>query len=176
MHLVREFLFRLLSPDPDKEITSHPQRGDPGVNPQSYRKCVKCGFVKLLAIFPLVQEAVEGDWRRHKICRVCLGNRLAIAQKKRGSFDAKKARIRAWSNAYRFRKSQATPKWVDHDAIEAIYWEAQMKNYETGVKHQVDHIIPLKHHLVCGLHIPGNLRVITATENIKKKNKWVWTG
>ncbi len=66
-----------------------------------------------------------------------------------------------------------TPKWAKKEDIQAIYEEAKRLTIETGIKHQVDHIIPLKHPLVCGLHVKENLRVITQEENYKKNNKFI---
>ena len=75
----------------------------------------------------------------------------------------------------RARKQQATPRWLtdQHRAeIEAFYVEAARLTQETGVAHQVDHIIPITHKLVSGLHVPWNLQVITASENASKSNRF----
>jgi 5-methylcytosine-specific restriction endonuclease McrA len=37
---------------------------------------------------------------------------------------------------------------------------------------QVDHVIPLRHPLVCGLHAIANLQYLTGPDNLKKGNKW----
>lgn len=72
----------------------------------------------------------------------------------------------------RSAKIQATVKWADKEKIKQIYADAARISIETGIKHHVDHIIPLRNKLVCGLHVPENLRVITATENLSKRNSF----
>lgn len=69
------------------------------------------------------------------------------------------------------REKKATPHWVDKKEIKKIYIEARKLTKETGTSYQVDHIIPLVHKEVCGLHIPQNLRIVTAEENMKKAGK-----
>ena len=76
----------------------------------------------------------------------------------------------AVNRSKRLRKS--TPPWVDLDAIAAIYTEARRLTAETGIVHHVDHIIPLNGRNVCGLHIPINLRIVPATINLSKSNKY----
>lgn len=71
--------------------------------------------------------------------------------------------------------SERTPKWLtaqDFDVIDWYYASAKMTEAETGIPHQVDHIIPLQGKLVSGLHVPNNLQVIPASENLKKSNHW----
>ena len=40
------------------------------------------------------------------------------------------------------------------------------------VKYSVDHIIPIQHELVCGLHVEHNLQIIPLIDNIRKHNKF----
>ena len=65
----------------------------------------------------------------------------------------------------------ATPKWVDRQAILAVYRQAVLLTEESGVLHEVDHIIPLKSKRVCGLHVPWNLRPLPQAENRRKRNR-----
>ena len=66
----------------------------------------------------------------------------------------------------------ATPVWANRDIINELYKTAQKLTTETGIPHAVDHIIPLKHPLVCGLHNEANLQILTKEENSKKNNKF----
>ena len=69
-------------------------------------------------------------------------------------------------------KRKATPSWANLAAIDVLYIEAKRREIETGVKWHVDHIVPLKSKLVCGLHVEANLAVLTASENIAKSNRY----
>ena len=62
-------------------------------------------------------------------------------------------------------KLQAIPPWADLEKIKEFY-----QNCPEG--HHVDHIVPLRHPLVCGLHVSENLQYLTAEENLKKGNTW----
>jgi len=59
----------------------------------------------------------------------------------------------------------AKPSWVDDKELEYIYGIAKEKNLV------VDHIVPLQHERVCGLHVPANLRCIPQKINAWKSNK-----
>lgn len=74
------------------------------------------------------------------------------------------------SQRYRAMLMLSTPKWSNLKAIEAIYAERDRRNKEySGIgPFQVDHIVPIQGRTVCGLHVPANLRVIPAQENMRK--------
>jgi 5-methylcytosine-specific restriction endonuclease McrA len=80
-------------------------------------------------------------------------------------------------NKVRRRKHrQATPPWITRkqkSEIRQLYQIAITMTKTTGEQYVVDHIVPLRSEVVCGLHVPWNLRVITREENLKKSNKMI---
>ena len=70
-------------------------------------------------------------------------------------------------------KRSASPNWITGEMraeIAAFYRQSEELSALTGVKHEVDHIVPLRGKTVCGLHLPWNLQVIPAHENRRKSN------
>ena len=49
---------------------------------------------------------------------------------------------------------------------------AALRNKLTGVKWEVDHIVPLASRIVCGLHAETNLRVVPKLVNRIKGNRF----
>lgn len=69
----------------------------------------------------------------------------------------------------------ATPSWItskEHLSMEKIYKEAKKRTKEDGRPFVVDHDIPLRGEIVCGLHIPENLRVRLGVNDHKKSNSF----
>lgn len=88
------------------------------------------------------------------------GREKYARNKHHGTYTANTAKRRA-------KRMQATPAWLtdsDFAEITKLYSERQAGFH-------VDHIVPLQGRNVCGLHVPWNLRIITAEENLKKSNK-----
>lgn len=86
--------------------------------------------------------------------------------------------IRADTKARRRKHRDATPSWLTRkqkSEIRQLYQIALTMTQTTGERYVVDHIIPLRSDVVCGLHVPWNLRVITQEENLKKSNKFLDT-
>ena len=89
-------------------------------------------------------------------------------EKNRGKKNAESAKRHA-------DKMQRTPVWLsaeDKTRIKCYYQLAQMRNQESGFKWHVDHKVPLRGSKVCGLHVPWNLQVIPAAENLSKNNRF----
>ena len=80
----------------------------------------------------------------------------------------------ALQNKRRADKLKATPSWLSKEQlkdIEILYTLAKETTLKTKELHHVDHIIPLRGKTVCGLHVPWNLQVIPAKENLRKSNR-----
>lgn len=71
------------------------------------------------------------------------------------------------------KKIRATPGWTNHVAVGEFYALAAIKTRLTGQPWHVDHIVPLRSPLVCGLHTHYNLAVILGVDNNRKGNR-VW--
>lgn len=109
-------------------------------------------------------------------------NRDVIASRKRSHYWANRDRLLAEKSSYAKRNphifaanrakrvaqtKRATPAWADRQAIADFYQEARYFGME------LDHIVPLKSDLVCGLHWEGNMQLLDASENRSKRNR-VW--
>lgn len=72
--------------------------------------------------------------------------------------------------ARRAGTDRATPAWADRAAIKAVYLDCIRLTKETGITHEVDHVVPLNGELVSGLHVHWNLKAIPASDNRLKSN------
>lgn len=78
---------------------------------------------------------------------------------------------------YRAMKKNANPNWSDAGYIQDLYTNCReaeeiFSNIGISIKFHVDHIVPLQHELVCGLHVEGNLQILNARENHSKNNRF----
>jgi hypothetical protein len=71
----------------------------------------------------------------------------------------------------KFAIERATPAWADHALIDEIYSLTKLLSEQTGEVWEVDHIVPLRSPLVCGLHVPANLFPMRGLANARKGNK-----
>ena len=77
---------------------------------------------------------------------------------------------------YRTRKYKAIPSWAESEwekfFLAEIYHLSNIRSELTGVKHHVDHKVPLKSDMVCGLHCSDNLQILEWHINISKSNRY----
>ena len=160
------------------------------------KKCTKCGEIKPLSEYHFRHNTRD---KRVSHCKLCANaahklwvaaNAASISEYQR-AYDKGRAndkreysKTRRRENALasdRWRKKNpvkslvstalrlarvrvAQPPWADIDKMRTVYWRARTWNMH------VDHIVPLKSNLVCGLHVWENLQLLSPVENLKKKN------
>lgn len=156
------------------------------------RRCPKCNTVKEIQDFSIDVSRKNG---RQCYCRGCqlkiYEGKKEIAKKQRQEryaahkekeklkmkeyYFSNRAGYRERNALRRASKLSATPPCLtplDFYQIKNIYSKAQELSKSSGEAWHVDHIIPLQHEKVCGLHVPWNLQIITASENYAKNNKF----
>lgn len=74
-----------------------------------------------------------------------------------------------WASKVKGKPGWLTP--IQLAQIEEFYEVCLAVNVQTGLKHEVDHIIPINGKTVCGLHVPWNLQILPSYENRSKSNK-----
>lgn len=102
------------------------------------------------------------QWRRD--------NATHVQQNYRRWASANRDKVNALIAKRQAMKLRATPRWADINAIATFYEEAARLTRETGVRHEVDHIVPIRSRIVCGLHVEHNLQILTSIENKTKSN------
>lgn len=113
-------------------------------------------------------EQIEAQRKRNR-------ERMRVENLAADKLIRKRQNERISGAATKAAKLRATPAWADLSEISCIYKEAERLTQETGIPYHVDHIVPLKSPLVCGLHTPANLTPLPASENCSKGNRW-WPG
>jgi hypothetical protein len=93
-------------------------------------------------------------------------NKDAVSARVKAARPKHRARDTALSRTKKARRINATPAWADLAAIKRIYARAAELGFH------VDHIIPLRSKLVCGLHVETNLRPLPPVDNMKKHNSF----
>ena len=72
------------------------------------------------------------------------------------------------------KRKLRVPKWLTKEQIaymDAVHMEAKALR-KGGLNVHVDHIIPLCGDNISGLHVPENLEIVPALDNLLKNNTW----
>lgn len=70
---------------------------------------------------------------------------------------------------------ERTPKWLSVKQLQEIqdwYTIRRQMTYLYGETCHVDHIVPLRGRDVSGLHVPWNMQILTAVDNLSKSNRF----
>ena len=151
------------------------------------KTCIRCNETKDATEFHKHKGTKDGRLNK---CRSCVLKsvakwRLDNPESRAKEYRRAKAKdplqykAKAAARASKRRRSveNAQPKWADQQYIYDLYANAAEANalFEAvGVKpnFEIDHIVPLQHTKVCGLHVEHNLQVLPAKENQRKSNKF----
>jgi 5-methylcytosine-specific restriction endonuclease McrA len=146
------------------------------------KHCFGCKTTKLKSEFSKCSSRRDGLQTQCKECKHVTATNWRIKNKSRSNAITEKwrkanldkdcARVARRSAA----KSDRMLKWGKETLkkdIQIWYTRAKLASTFMGGNWHVDHIVPLRGKTVSGLHVPWNLQILPAIENIKKGNKHV---
>ena len=122
-------------------------------------------------------DAKQAYYRRNRDAVIARAQARPVEEKRayRNTWkENNQEQVLADNKVRRRKHRQATPPWISRKQksdMRALYQAAIYMTKTTGEQYVVDHIVPLRSEVVCGLHVPWNLRVITREENLRKSNK-----
>jgi hypothetical protein len=149
--------------------------------------CRRCDTLKPKAMFSKRTDRPNGLQSRCNACAREIHNEWRLLNKARRAADmaAWRAKNPGKSSVWRKRwqqnnlavcraanarrhaaKLRAVPPWAEAEKIALVYSKARQLGLE------VDHVVPLQHPLVCGLHVWANLQLLHESENARKKNNY----
>jgi hypothetical protein len=162
--------------------------------------CVDCQILKPLESFYQDKKRTDGKMKQCIDCNKAsrANYRENNRQKERNRWkkynasspEVARKRVKRWRKnnpgkeraKKRTRDAQAInacPPWAKtkemKERLLAHYLHAEWLEKVTGSSFHVDHIIPLQSDFVCGLHVPENLMVLSAEDNMRKNGYW-WPG
>jgi hypothetical protein len=183
----REWMRRYRAAHPDKFLV--PQRPSRATKPKREEcECSVCHKILTPEHFIMLRvRKPDGEtWEGLSAeCRSCRNKRFRTWYAKDPAKQVKRAYDYVRSNPHakaaknnrdmirymRRKKKRGCPPWADQEKIETIYMLADFLTKKTGTAYEVDHIYPLIHKHSCGLHVPWNMRIITAKANQAKGNR-----
>jgi hypothetical protein len=101
-------------------------------------------------------------------------NRETIRQRGKKHYEDNKALYLMYSRTRKATIKKRTPPWLSDEQfseIKDVYLNCKSISESTEILHHVDHIVPLCGKNVCGLHVPWNLQILKAEDNLGKSNK-----
>jgi len=153
-------------------------------NYDNAKSCCKCYSIQYRKAN---KETVEQTVREYNHSKKGRARKVRYESSKSGKIVRKKAlkkykqsehgyvKRRTYSITAQKDRKKATPEWLNFEhkkRIRALVKTAHELEKTSEDKFHIDHIIPIKHSLVCGLNVPWNLQVITDKHNLFKNNKF----